>query len=140
MLFICAYIYNYDVWETIRQLLGMTSYKLYINMSNITGYYVLNDGSTVAGSYLLFDSEGNFVSDYDLFVLEITSVWGYPEANENCSYYRLPCDYDSESKTYYWSTPVLEAVQKGTIIKCKYVFKYGDYELLFNYEIKLKLE
>ena len=118
----------------------MTSYEVCKNQSNITGYFVLDDGSTVDSSYLRFDSEGNYVSDYNLSAFGIDSYCGYPKADENYTYYYLSSAYDSESKTYYWNAPVLEAVQKGTVFKCKYVFKYGDYELLFNYEIKLKLE
>ena len=68
-----AEIHKYDVWETIRQVLGMTSYEVCKNQSNITGYFVLDDGSTVESSYLRFDSEGNYVSDYNLSAFGIDS-------------------------------------------------------------------
>lgn len=130
---------NESVCEKIKQTTGMSTYELMINYANFT-YGLEYDGNNY--NSIRFDPDGNKVSSGHAIMVSLYG-WDANYKNNTPFKYSIPAQYDDDN-VRCWSQPVLDAIEKGTVFRYKYIFEYtgkdqiGTYSFVFNIEAKLK--
>ena len=134
---------NESVYKIIKQTIGMTSYELYNNMSSSQSYFLLPDDSN-SYKIIRLDSDANKVASYTEAAVFIHSFGLSRVYTDEFLIYRVFGVLNPDGSTYSWSQQVLEALEKGTVYKYKFVFEYtgkdqiGTYSFVFNIEAKFK--
>ena len=127
-----------DVWEKVKETLGMTSYEIYLHNSGLRTYYQFENGrKTEDYSYdCIFDADGELLAlnnSNDTDSRSIHVVWRRGQLPSDY-YLLLWIPYDSDD----WCSGVLRAAENGTVIEYQYVIEFEGYELVFNHTIKFK--
>ena len=134
-----THIPNSEVYETIKSTLGMTSYDLYRIRNEVEDYFLFDDEHLYGtNSYSFYmDISSSPVDYYDNgYEQRILQVYWNPFSMEP---QRNNLQFNTFYETGKWNSYVINAADKGTTLKFRYVLKYGGYELVFNFNIKFEL-
>lgn len=132
--------YNESIFEKIKQTIGMTSYELWKTFDTYN-FDLQHPDKNPNTSNMRFDSDGNIVTANQAITVNVYGLSG--QSTDKAVAYALPTQYD-DNDVRNWKQPVLDAVEKGTVFKYKYILncnvkdKPGTYSFVFNVETKIK--
>lgn len=132
--------YNESIFEKIKQTIGMTSYELWKTFDTYN-FDLQHPDKNPNTSNMRFDSDGNIVTANQAITVNVYGLSG--QSTDKAVAYVLPTEYD-DNHVRNWKQPVLDAVEKGTVFKYKYILncnvkdKPGTYSFVFNVETKIK--
>ena len=132
---------NEIVCEIIKQVTGMSAYEVWKNLARCSGWIEYDE--THYGQ-IMFDSDGNVGSSFfsDCAIMVEGGSWS-PNYTSQILWYTLAFQYGDKFQLS-WSQPVLDAIEKGTVFRYKYIFEYkgkdkiGTYSFVFNIVAQIK--
>ena len=139
------YVYNYDLWEKVKETTGMTSMELYYAKLSRRNYYILSDDSTVELSSLRLDIDGKYNTSSS-YVVNVSPQTFYSKPETNRLRFLLPTTKDSEGNLLP-AAQLQEAIEQGRIFHFTYVLEceiktiFGElshYEFYFHYTVQFK--